>query len=61
MKKMVMGYVSTLAGAFVGLLTLASMGGNSPNYLVTAVLALVTLTALGVGWYGLSAVKEPAS
>lgn len=61
MKKMVMGWVSTLAGAFVGLLTLASMGGNAPNYVITAVLALVTLTALGVGWYGLSRDKETAS
>lgn len=60
MKKTVIGYVGTIGGALVGLLTLASMGDQTPNYLITAVLALVTLSALGIGWYGLSAAKEAA-
>jgi hypothetical protein len=55
MKKQIIGYVGTLGGAVIGLMTLASVSGATPNYLVTAVLALMALALFGVGWYGLSA------
>ena len=54
MQKTIIGYVGTLGAAVLALLTLASLGGATPNYLVTAVLALLTLVASGCGWYGLS-------
>jgi hypothetical protein len=53
MKQLVMGYVGTLAGVVVGILALASLGSFEANLVTSAILALLSLVCLGVGWYGL--------
>jgi hypothetical protein len=53
MKKTIAGYVGTIGGALLGFLTLATAGDSTVNHIVTAVLVVMTVCMLGVGWYGL--------
>lgn len=53
MKRIVLGYVGTIGGTVLSLLTLASLGDAHPNRLATTVLFLMAVAMLGVGWYGL--------
>ena len=49
----VVGYASAISAAMLGLLTLASLGQQTPSYLASAVLLLATVALLAVSWYAL--------
>jgi hypothetical protein len=53
MKKEIFGYVGTIGGASLGFATLARLGQPAPNHTVTALLVVLSVSLLGVGWYGL--------
>jgi hypothetical protein len=53
MKRVIAGYVGTIGGVVLALLTLASLGQATTNYVATAFLIVMTISMLGVGWYGL--------
>jgi len=55
----VVGYASGLAAMLLGLLTLASLGDQSPHYGLTAGLLLGTIALLAVAWRALLETQTP--